>query len=89
MDKVQKNKNLKHCTFKFRNGDRSKKAGVNFLEIQRSSKDSMIGAPSIRLSITEAKALSNFLNESLSQEQRPPISWYKDDMSFVLVPFIL
>ena len=64
---VTKQKTLKNCSFDFKNNDPSKKAGVNYLRIQRESKDHMISPPDIKLSISEAKALYGFLSESLEQ----------------------
>lgn len=66
---VSKQKSLKNCSFGFKNNDPSKKAGANYLTIQRESKDHMISPPQIKLSITEAKALYGFLSETLEQEQ--------------------
>ncbi|MDB2481703.1 hypothetical protein N9W84_00890 [bacterium] len=65
---VLKQKNLKNCSFDFKNNDPSKKAGANYLRIQRESKDYMVTSPEVKLSITEAKALYGFLSESLESK---------------------
>lgn len=63
---------MKHRTYStknirmaIKNGDPAKKAGSNHLSITVPSEDWRVGEQSIRMTIRDAQALRNFLNQNL------------------------
>jgi len=63
---LRKTRETSNAIFGITNGDSSKKAGSNQLSIRLKSDDWKVDGVSIKMSIRDAQALRNFLNETLS-----------------------
>jgi|TARA_B100000073_G_scaffold167370_1_gene138501 hypothetical protein len=63
--KFDKTKNTRHATFNIRRNDTAKKAGINRLAITTASNDWRINDTTISMTLRDAKALRDFLNQNL------------------------
>jgi hypothetical protein len=63
--KFEKNKNTRHATFNIRRNDIAKKAGINRLAITTMSNDWRVGDTTINMTLRDARALRDFLNDNL------------------------
>ena len=68
--KFDKTKNTRHATFNIRRNDVAKKAGINRLAITTASTDWRINDTTISMTLRDAKALRDFLNQNLGQGTR-------------------
>jgi hypothetical protein len=66
MQVVRKTRETSNAIFKLQNGDAAKQAGSNQLSITLKSDDWKVDRVSVRMSIRDAQALRNFLNETLA-----------------------
>lgn len=65
MSAVKKTRETSNAIFHIKNGDTSRQAGGNQLSITVKSDDWKVDGTSVRMSIRDAQALRNFLNETL------------------------
>ena len=63
--KFEKFKNTRHATFNIRRNDIAKKAGINRLAITTMSNDWRIDDTTINMTLRDARALRDFLNQNL------------------------
>jgi len=63
--KFEKNKNTRHASFNLHRNDVAKKAGVNRLAITATSNDWRVGDTTVNMTLRDARALRDFLNENL------------------------
>ncbi len=63
--KFEKNKNTRHATFNIRRNDIAKKAGINRLAITTMANDWRVGDTTINMTLRDARALRDFLNDNL------------------------
>ena len=63
--KFEKYKNTRHATFNLRRNDVAKKAGINRLAITTQSSDWRVGDTTINMTLRDARALRDFLNQNL------------------------
>ena len=63
--KFEKNKNTRHASFSLRRNDRAKKQGINRLAITTVSNDWRIGDTTVNMTLRDARALRDFLNQNL------------------------
>jgi len=63
--KFEKTKNTRHATFSVRRNDIAKKAGINRLAITTLSNDWRIDDTTISMTLRDARALRDFLNQTL------------------------
>jgi len=68
MSKIRKSRETSNAIFHLSNGDTAKQAGGNQLSITLKSNDWKVDRVKVRMSIRDAQALRNFLNETLSNE---------------------
>lgn len=68
MPVIRKTRETSNAIFQIQNGDSSKQAGSNRLSICLKSDDWKVDRVSVRMSIRDAQALRNFLNETLATE---------------------
>ncbi len=66
MPVIRKTRETSNAIFNLQNGDTAKQAGSNQLSITVKSDDWKLDRVSVRMSIRDAQALRNFLNETLS-----------------------
>ena len=66
MSLIRKTRETSNAIFQIQNGDASKQAGSNQLKICLKSDDWKVDGVSVRISIRDAQALRNFLNETLT-----------------------
>lgn len=66
MSAIRKVRETSNAIFQLQNGDTAKQAGSNRLSITLKSDDWKVDRVSVRMSIRDAQALRNFLNETLS-----------------------
>ena len=69
MPVIRKTRETSNAIFQVKNGDTAKQAGGNQLSITLKSDDWKVDRVSVRMSIRDAQALRNFLNETLSNEE--------------------
>jgi len=63
--KFDKFKNTRHTSFNLRRNDVAKKAGINRLAITTQSNDWRVGDTTISMTLRDARALRDFLNQNL------------------------
>jgi len=63
--KFEKNKNTRHASFNIRRDDVAKKAGINRLAITTLSNDWRVGDTTVSMTLRDARALRDFLNQNL------------------------
>ncbi len=69
MPVIRKTRETSNAIFNIQNGDTAKQAGSNRLSITVKSDDWKVNGVSVKMSIRDAQALRNFLNETLANEQ--------------------
>lgn len=68
MSVIRKTRETSNAIFRVQSGDTTKQAGSNQLSITVKSDDWKLDGVSVRMSIRDAQALKNFLNETLVSE---------------------
>jgi hypothetical protein len=63
--KFEKSKNTRHASFNIRRNDFAKKAGINRLAITTQSRDWRVGDTTVSMTLRDARALRDFLNQNL------------------------
>ena len=63
--KFEKNKNTRHASFNIRRNDIAKRAGINRLAITTMSNDWRVGDTTVNMTLRDARALREFLNQNL------------------------
>jgi len=58
-------KNTRHVSFNIRRNDVAKKAGINRLAITTLSNDWRVGNTTVSMTLRDARALRDFLNQNL------------------------
>lgn len=69
MPVIRKTRETSNAIFNLQNGDTAKQAGSNQLSITVKSDDWKLDRVSVRMSIRDAQALRNFLNETLATNE--------------------